>query len=69
MIEMTKGRARAPFAKNVQVKVCFRNGKEDTGPCGSFDWGWGYEGNPEYLHPGDIIAYDKVEATDEQETA
>lgn len=69
MIEMTKGRARAPFAKNIKVKVVFRNGKEDTGPCGSFDWSWGLPDNPEYKHPGDIIAYDKVEAVDEQATA
>ncbi|ALP47735.1 hypothetical protein Ahp1_16 [Aeromonas phage Ahp1] len=69
MIEMTKGRARAPFAKNVNVKVTFRNGKQDTGPCGSFDWSWGLPDQPEYKHPGDIVAYDKVEAADEQENA
>ncbi|MEG2886412.1 MAG: hypothetical protein RR853_04685 [Aurantimicrobium sp.] len=63
MIEMTKGRARAPFAKGVQVTVTFRNGKTDTGPCGSFDWSWGTPTNPEYKHPGDIVAYDKVETT------
>ena len=69
MIEMTKGRARAPFAKNVVVTVTFRNGKQDTGPCGSFDWSWGLADNPEYKHPGDIVAYDKVESANEQATA
>lgn len=60
MIEMTKGRKRAPYAADVKVRVRLRCGEEHVGKCSRWDWTWGIPGIGD-THLRDIVAYEKVE--------